>query len=397
MKLVTNITNSLEEKETTLSIFLDLSKAFDTINHDILLRKLAFYGIRGMALDWFKSYLTNRTQFVSYGGCSSTSKLIECGIPQGSVLGPLLFIIYTNDLPNCLNYAKTILFADDTTVYMSSKDEIKLFHNMNTDLTHLTDWFYANKLSLNASKTNYLKFTNILYKNNAAHYNNHLNIKLANQVIIEAKSTKFLGIQIDNKLKWDTHINYTKQKLTRSLYALNRLKHTLQRKSLKLLYYSFIYPYLNYGILLWGAAFNKYLTPLIRLQKKAVRIVSGANYNDSTKPIFINLEILKLEDIYKLEISKYVYRCILKLLPLSMQNIFTLASDTHNRITRQTTTLKLRVTKPRIITTKQCSTYMGPFIWNSLPNNLYLNKNVLISYTGFSSRFKRHTLKSYSG
>ena len=139
-------------------MYLDLSKAFDTIDHSILLKKLEHYGIRGIALEWFKSYLTEREQFVRYKCVDSKVLTIPCGVPQGSVLEPLLFILYSNDIPHSLTYCKAIMFADDTTVYLSGENITELFSNMNHDLTQLNDWFRANKLSLNVSKTNYVIF-----------------------------------------------------------------------------------------------------------------------------------------------------------------------------------------------------------------------------------------------
>ena len=144
-KIITDIIESNENRETIMSVFLDLSKAFDTINHKLLLSKLEFYGIRGIALDWFKSYLANRKQYVIYNNKTSDNLDITCGVPQGSVLGPLLFIVYTNDLPDCIEGAETILFADDTTICQSSDNIEFLYHSMNDNLDRLTDWFKANK------------------------------------------------------------------------------------------------------------------------------------------------------------------------------------------------------------------------------------------------------------
>ena len=135
-----------------MAVFLDLSKAFDTINHDILLNKLEHYGVRGVALEWFRSYLIGRSQFVHYGGCDSAGRDVTCGVPQGSVLSPLLFIIYTNDLPNTLINTHSILFADDTTLYCSNSNISDARQFLENDLFRLNDWFRANKLSLNVHK-----------------------------------------------------------------------------------------------------------------------------------------------------------------------------------------------------------------------------------------------------
>ena len=145
IELVDKIANAVERNEPTLGIFLDLSKAFDTINHDILLYKLEYYGFRGVALDWFKSYLSNRKQFVRH-----------CGVPQGSVLGPLLFILYINDIVNTTSILELILFADDTTLLFSHPDIASHNGIINKELQEICNWFQANKLSVNDGKTNYM-------------------------------------------------------------------------------------------------------------------------------------------------------------------------------------------------------------------------------------------------
>ena len=157
-KFTSNVALSTENKDTTMAVFLDLSKAFGTIDHNILLDKLNYYGIRGLALEWFRNYLSDRTPFVSYKGNNSGFQNVTCGVPQGSVLGPLLFILYTNDLPNVLKHSKCILFADDTTIFQTSHNLTYLRECIEYDMECLSDWFRANKLSLNVQQTQFVVF-----------------------------------------------------------------------------------------------------------------------------------------------------------------------------------------------------------------------------------------------
>ena len=189
-KLTADIVSSLESNMITCAVFLDFSKAFDTIDHDILLRKLHFYGARGVALEWFSNYRTGRSQYVSYYDMNSASRDVTCGVPQGSVLGPLLLIIYTNDLPKSLSHSKSILFADDTTIYSASQNPITAQTNIENDMSTLSDWFCANKLSLNAQKNNFIIFSPKNTRTNISSLN------LANHTIQKVSCTKFLGIYI---------------------------------------------------------------------------------------------------------------------------------------------------------------------------------------------------------
>ena len=214
---MSDIMSATEKDQATIAVLLDLSKAFDTMDHNILLNKLEFYGIRGVALDWFRSYLHDRVQYMFLKDANSDHLSITCGVPQGSVLGPLLFIIYTNDLPTCLLNSRCILFADDTTVYKSSSNIRQLITSMETDLASLHDWFCANKLSLNVTKTNFMIFPPKLTNDNL----DISVINLGNQPIQRVHCTKFLGIYMDDGLRWDEHINHISRKIVSGCYALN--------------------------------------------------------------------------------------------------------------------------------------------------------------------------------
>ena len=159
-KSVEEITNSMDKKQQSIGIFLDLKKAFDTINHDILIKKLERYGIRGIVGNWVRSYLSHRYQFVTLGDCSSVCLDIACGVPQGSVLGPKLFILYINDICNVSNVLKLVLFADDTNIFFSGDDLYQLVEAINFEISKLKLWFDNNKLSLNLSKTKFMLFGN---------------------------------------------------------------------------------------------------------------------------------------------------------------------------------------------------------------------------------------------
>ncbi len=288
-----------DKNEHTLAIFLDLSKAFDTIDHGLLLKKLERYGIRGIALKWFQSYLKDRYQYVVYNNVKSETKQVQCGVPQGSVLGPLLFLVYINDLPNSLKKLKTILFADDSTAYYSSKSKYELEETVNSELQSLCNWFKVNKLSLNIGKTNYLAIGKSQNRNNYSIYMDGAEITRRTHV-------KFLGIFVDDKLNWYEHIKFCKQKIVSALYALKNCRQYLNADAAKILYYSLIYPYLSNGIHLWGSTYKTYLEQLIVLQKKAVRIIANADFREHSLPLFRQLGILPLSKLQEYCLGKFV-------------------------------------------------------------------------------------------
>ena len=189
------------EHHFVVGIYLDFSKAFDTVNHDILLQKLSMYGVQDIALEWFRDYLANRSQYVTYNSMKSTKENITCGVPQGSILGPLLFLIYINDLATVSNAFLSVLFADDTNLFIAGRDIEALCNRINEDLAKIQEWLFANKLSLNLKKTHYMIFTS---KNKIVP---DIDIRINNVRIERVHVTKFLGILIDSQLNWKQHIN----------------------------------------------------------------------------------------------------------------------------------------------------------------------------------------------
>lgn len=377
-EFIANITDNLENKMMTLSIYLDLSKAFDTIDHPMLIDKLEHYGVRGNCLNWFKSYLSNRSQFVKINNTVSDTRQIICGVPQGSVLGPLLFIIYTNDLPNSLTHTSAIIFADDTTIYTKSKNIASLYENANYDLKSLHDWFKTNKLSLNVSKTNYMLFANST--KTQADSDIH-KIQIGTDEIMPKKSVKFLGITIDDRLNWHDHIVSVKNKMSRTLYNLKMIKNILPKYVLKTLYTTLLQPYMDYGILLWGATNQCHLNKLNVIQKKAIRTITNSNYNEHTAPLFKDLNLLRLNDLYKLNVGKFMYKMTHNKLPLPIKHTFIQNQEMHNHNTRQGVHIKYRRTK---IASNQIS-HKGPEVWLNIPADIQTAKTI----NQFKSKYKK--------
>ena len=320
------ISDSLNKKKHTLSIFCDLKKAFDTCDHDILLSKLDKYGIKNTELSWFKSYLTQRKQFVSIKDTSSPLLDISLGVPQGSILGPLLFILYINDLP-LASELLTLLFADDTTLLFSHDDINVLISTVNSEFKKVCEFFRTNKLVLHPDKTKFIIFSRskiiqnvvVVCDNNNEGQNIAKNISSLARVNNEdsTPAIKFLGVFFDPDLNFKFHISSLRKKLSKSLYALRTVKKTLNQKSLFLLYNSIFHCHLLYAIHIWSCSNSGPINDLFKLQKAAIRIIAGAGYNAHTEPLFKRLEILPLPDLISFSKIQFMQRFVQKFLPTS--------------------------------------------------------------------------------
>ena len=227
ISLTENIRKKLEGN-IGCGIFVDLQKALDTVEHDILLSKLEHYGIRGLANEWFKSYLSNRKQYVSINGYDSNLADVKFGVPQGSVLGPLLFLIYNNDLNQALKFCKVHLFSDDTNLIHFSKSVYRLNKYVNLDLKNLTYWLNANRISLNVKKTEL-----VIFKHQRKKLNSPIKIKLSRKTLYPSMSVKYLGIKIDENLNWKQHIHDIVIKLNRANALLFTIRHYVNKHILR--------------------------------------------------------------------------------------------------------------------------------------------------------------------
>ena len=262
------ITTALFNKQYIVGVLLDLSKAFDTLDYKILLYKLEHNGVRGTPLAWFSDYLSNRQQYTEFGNHKSDILNLQCGVPQGSILGPLLFLIYINDITHVSPNLSYILFADDTTLLYADKNLDHIFSVFNTELAKLLAWLRCNKLSLNINKTNY-----IIFHSQNKPINNISHKLVIDNVEIQQKShVKFLGIFLDEHLNWNKQYEHIQSNISRTIGIMYKLKDILPLKALILLYNSFILSYLSYGVIIWGNCYTKYVNSLLKLQKRAVRL-----------------------------------------------------------------------------------------------------------------------------
>ena len=402
LQITEKIKETIDNKKYGCGIFIDLRKAFDTVNHKILLKKLEHYGIRDQAFNWFESYLSDRKQYVFLNGESSEIKNTTCGVPQGSVLGPLLFLIYINDLPNISKVLNFYLFADDTNIYYEAESPEKLESIINKELKQLHTWLIVNRLSLNIEKTNFVVFHP--YNKPLSH---KITLKIQKKTISEKKHVKYLGIMIDSGLIWQEHIDTITQKISRSIGLLYKIRAFINQKTIIMLYYSLIFSHLNYAIEIWGSAHNIYLNRILILQKRAVRMISYCdNHLDdfsfhSSDPLFYKLNIHKVQDVFILRIAKFIFNCLIKTTPVNFHSWFTLTTEIHrhNTRTKYVDINKLALTRTLFIPYARTTHYglklikvQGPKIWNSLPSSLRIGK---LSLPTFIKKLKKNLLELY--
>lgn len=357
ISLVDKVLDCYENKDFAAVTFCDLSKAFDRVSHDKLLQKLEYYKIKRYPLMMIKSYLENRKQYVVTQDGLSDNRDVTDGVPQGSVLGPLLFLVAINDLKSNVP-ADVVLYADDTTIVARNSHYDQVLRDTNYNVNIVENWLKANNLILNKDKTNTVVFSLREFPDN-----------------IEAPNSKFLGLTFDSKLNWHQHTINLKKKLSSSIFALKRLTGEIERESLIQAYYGVFHCHLNYGLIVWGS--SSHADEVFILQKRALRVISGAASLDHCQQIFIDFKILTL-------FSLYIYQCITYL--RNNVNKISCRSDVHDHFTRNRNNLNL----PYVRLQKTCK---GPLIigskfYNKLPLALRL-----LPENEFKLRLKRFLCK----
>lgn len=345
--LLDYIYSALDGGKYVITMFFDLSKAFDTIQNETLLKKLYNLGIKHAALKWIKSYMEERLLTVKYNNMNSTTHNVNLGVPQGSVLGPLLFMLYVNDLPNYIPNGHVTMFADDMTISVSAETVEEVQMKAEQAICDLSAWCDRNKLILNKNKTVIMNFH--IRKSLPSDFEIS-NIKVSNE-------SKFLGAYLDPTLSWDIHIENICKKLNKAYFGILQLRDTLDERGLLNVYYSLAYSHISLNILNWGCGRDK--GRVFILQKRIIRLIFNLNFNETCRLIYKEKNILTVPCIY-------IYKCLIY--TKCNIHVFSKASDTHEYKTRHGQLLSIPSHRTSIF--KHSARYNCVSIYNALPKQL---------------------------
>ena len=367
LNLVDDVLRSFSEGKYVLALFVDLAKAFDSMDRNLLLLKLERYGLAPSAIQWFRSYFSNRKQRTLVNGSLSDLASIDHGVLQGSILGPVLFTIFINDLPCVSHFSKFILYADDTTIYHSSPDLESLFSNLNSELIAINEWFVRNRLTVNFDKTNYI----IFHSSRRPVSHSAFELKFSNFDIERKSVIRFLGVFLDEHLNWRNHVDYLCKKLCKYPYLFYKTRHNLTLKALKLIYNTLIYPNLIYCITAWGSANGTNLRPLKLMQKKILRSMFGVSSMHSSGPLFLNSNIFAIHSLHKYMCLVYIYKSLYN---LNISNWFSISNNSFHNL-RNNDNMILNVPFTRYDQYCGSIRISGANLWNFIPRDLKILDN----------------------
>lgn len=360
--LTSKIYNAMDHSKPAICVFVDLAKAFDTVSHKLLLEKLEKLGIRGNTLQLFRNYLTNRKQMVMIDDIMSNEKTVIYGVPQGTVLGPVLFTIYINDLLTLSTESNIISYADDTAIFFEGDNWQELRQVASTDLKKIKKWFDKNLLTLNWDKTKYLTFTS--YKKYLPEFDT---IPIDDREIYSTTSIKYLGITIDSHLRWDIQIQNIIHKIRHLSYKFKILKSFLNIKQLKIIYYALVESILQYGIIAWGGVKKSYLMPLEILQKRIMKIMFNKITRFPSDELYHETKILDIRQIYSKIILVYLYK-----------NKNNLRHLDHSYCTRRKHNELIKTDMAKKDIGRRYFIYQGQRLYNELPINIRDSKSIAI-------------------
>ena len=350
-------------------MYLDFSKAFDTINHSILLRKLDHMGFRGSINTWLKSFLTGRKQFVSIGNSNSEIRETFMGVPQGSTLGPICFILYIADMKNCLAIMKAVHYADDSTLYLNIDRNSDGTETINSELESLNKWLTTNKLLLNTNKTRYMIIHNRIEPPN-------LNLLIDNVSIARVTSHKFLGIFIDDKLKFDVHTQYLCSKISRNLGVIRKIKSFVPNSVIRQLHFSLIFSHIVYGITSYGFASANSTKRLSNLVLRSLKLVLNVNT--------LTPELYKTEKLFNFDLALKFFTVVklYQAINCDRDSYFSVRiqsfQNQHNHNTRSQNTELLSLPMRSFSKSQNCFIYKGLKFWNELPVSVRNSENIRI-------------------
>ena len=362
-------------------LFLDLKKAFDTVDHEILLKKLHLYIIKGTPYAWLKSYIQNRKQICLMNGKKSHAREIRCGVPQGSNLGPILFLLYINDLPKCLEATRANLFADDTNLSCAGLDVSEIEIKLKKDLENVHSWLRCNKLTLNDTKTEYM-IIGSRYRLNKLEDFPEISLAIGDNDIKRVTSKKSLGFIIDDQLKWGMHIDAQCKKISKGIALLRRAKSFVPLHILNNMYNALVLPHMTYCSTIWNDGSNTILKKLSKLQKRAARVITGPSYEVRSTQILESLNWIPIEDTLNNRETTMTFKALTNRLPDYVQNFFKTSENCNYSL--RSNNIKLSLPKPKTNFLKRSFSFRAAQGWNEISDEITKNIQDL-----FLTHFKR--------